>query len=134
MAAHECQRTYASPLGVVEPIAGRTAYEGMLFGIPSTREDWTDAERSELNRIRTEAEGIAFAEFECNHTDEGDPWCIIHDRATDTIVVHIARINHRYVVVTPHDNRIVKTVILASAVDRALGELRRMAAKYSMAG
>jgi hypothetical protein len=117
-----------------EPIAGRMAYEGMLFGFPPTREDWTKSERSELNRLRTEAEDIAFAEFECNHTDEGDPWCIIHDRATDTIVVHIARINRRYVVVTPHDNRIVKTVILASAVDRALAELRRAAAKYSMAG
>jgi len=106
----------------------------MLFGFPPAREDWTESERSELNRLRTEIEDLAVAEFECNHTDEGDPWCIVHDRATDAVVVHIARINRRYVVVTPYDNRIVRTVTLASAIDRALAEFRRAAGKYSMAG
>ena len=110
------------------------AYEGMLIEFPPTREDWTGAEQSKLDRLRAGVRDVAFAEFECNHTDEGDPWCIIRDRDKDTIIVHIARINRRYVVVTSHDNRLVKSMTLEAAVDRALAALRRAAAKYSMAG
>ena len=99
------------------------------------REDWTEAEQTELERLRVGVQNVAFAEFECNHTDEGDPWCIIRDRDNDTIVVHIARINRRYVVVTPHDNWMVTTLTLKPAVDCAVAELRRVTdAKYSMAG
>ena len=106
----------------------------MLYEFPPAREDWTEFEKTELARLRAEIQDVAFAEFECNHTDEGDPWCIIHDRDQDTIIVHIARINRRYVVVMPHDNRVVKSMTLAAAVDRALAALRRTAATYSMAG
>jgi hypothetical protein len=45
----------------------------MLFGFPPSREDWTEAERFELDRLRAGVRHVAFAEFECNHTDEGDP-------------------------------------------------------------
>jgi hypothetical protein len=107
----------------------------MIVELPPMREDWTEAEQIELERLRVDVQDVAFAEFECNHTDEGDPWCVIHDRDNDTIIVHIARINRRYVVVTPHDNRMVTALSLKSAVDCAVAELRRAAdAKYSMAG
>ena len=36
-------------------------------------------------------------ELECAHTDEGDPWCIVYDRERELVVLHIARIDSRYV-------------------------------------
>ena len=36
-------------------------------------------------------------ELECAHTDEGDPWCIVYDGERELVVLHIARIDSRYV-------------------------------------
>jgi hypothetical protein len=39
--------------------------------------------------------------LECGHAGERDPWCIIYDQPHHRIVIHIARIDRRYVVVVP---------------------------------
>ena len=39
--------------------------------------------------------------LDCDHTDAGDPWCVIYDQQHHRIVLHIARIERRYVVVWP---------------------------------
>jgi hypothetical protein len=70
---------------------------------PSAGRDWTDAELVEIKRLKEACEAHGYKEPECDHTDAGDPWCIIHDRdrSGDSILLHIARINRRYVVVFP---------------------------------
>jgi hypothetical protein len=62
--------------------------------------DWTADEKSQIERVRD-----LFCDprwdVECSHTDEGDPWCIVYDQERGAIVLHVARINRRYVVVWP---------------------------------
>ena len=64
-------------------------------------EDWTDRERAEIERIQRVCTEFSNLELECSHTDENDPWCIVYDTAADRILLHIARIDRRYVVVPP---------------------------------
>ena len=65
-------------------------------------------------------------ELECSHTDAGDPWCVIHDRQEHRIVLHIARIDRRYVVVCPTRQQSVATPTIDRAIDMALAELVSM--------
>ena len=67
---------------------------------------------------------IAHWEMECSFTDAGDPWCVIYDRREHCIVLHIARIDRRYVVVWPRRRRSVNT--MKAAVDMALADLVSM--------
>ena len=53
--------------------------------------------------------------MECSHTDAGDPWCVIYDRREHRIVLHIARIDRRYVVVWPTRQRSVNTPTMEAA-------------------
>ena len=64
--------------------------------------------------------------MECSHTDAGDPWCIIYDRQEHRIVLHIARIDRRYVVVCPTRQRSMNIATVEVAVDMALAELVSM--------
>ena len=47
--------------------------------------------------------------LDCDHTDAGDPWCVIYDEQHHRIVLHIARIERRYVVVWPWESRSAET-------------------------
>jgi hypothetical protein len=69
--------------------------------LPKTGREWTNAEEAEIARLRTVCSDGKHWNLECGHTDEGDPWCIIFNRPRHRVVLHIARIDRRYVVVVP---------------------------------
>ena len=89
---------------------------------PSPGMDWTEDERAHIGRLET-IRSIDHWEMDCGFTDAGDPWCVIYDRDEHRIVLHIARIDRRYVVVWPPRQRSVNTVTIEAAVDIALAEL-----------
>ena len=86
--------------------------------------DWTDDERAEIRRLEQLCDTSQGWSLECSHTDAGDPWCIIYDQHQQGIVLHIARIDRRYVLVWPRERRSDKTAIMAVAIDIALEGLK----------
>jgi hypothetical protein len=79
-------------------------------------------EQEELDRLR-EALVAEQWEVECSHTDEGDPWCAIYDRAQE-VVLHIMRVERAYVVVWPQEGLSTRTTSLRKAVDMAISACR----------
>ncbi len=90
---------------------------------PGKGQDWTDAERAEIRRLEQVCRDAAHWELECSHTDAGDPWCVIYDRHSHRIVLHIARIDRRYVVVSSTQGRSGSKATMAAAVELALSEM-----------
>ena len=90
---------------------------------PLPGNDWTDHERNQIARLHALCRSSPHWELECRHTDAGDPWCIIYDRHEHLIILHIARIDRRYVVVWPAVQRSVTAPTIEGAVDMALAEL-----------
>jgi hypothetical protein len=62
--------------------------------------DWTASERQHIAQLETLCKRDRGWELEYGRTDRGDPWCVIHDLRRDALV-HIARIDGRYVVACP---------------------------------
>jgi hypothetical protein len=99
------------------------------------RGDWTQYELSELNRIRAVcAEHAGFAQWECGHTDEGDPWCIVYLRGHGRIILHIARIDRCYVIVAPRQSLSSRSTSMRDAIEFALRELVRELPQVCRAG
>ena len=92
--------------------------------LPGT--DWTEDERAHIERLEGLCRSVEHWEMECSFTDAGDPWCVIYDRQEDRIVLHIARIDRRYVVVWPQRERSVNMATMKAAVDHAFAELVSM--------
>ena len=90
---------------------------------PRNGHDWTDEERAQIRRIEQVCRDVAHWELECSHTDAGDPWCVIYDQQEHRIVLHIARIDRRYVVVSPTLQRSASKATMAAAVDLALSQM-----------
>ena len=84
--------------------------------------DWTDDERPHIDRLQRLCKSTSHWELECSHTDAGDPWCIIYDRNKHKIVLHIARIERRYVIVWPEMGQSTTRATIEAAVDAALAE------------
>jgi hypothetical protein len=100
---------------------------GMVALAPSPGTDWTHDERAQIDRLEALCRTRDYWEPECRHTDAGDPWCIIYDRHQHRIVLHIARIERRYIVVWPALGRSDKRATIEGAVEIALTELVSMA-------
>jgi hypothetical protein len=90
---------------------------------PSPGTDWTDHERDEIGRLETLCRQIGHWKLECERTDAGDPWCVICDERREWIVLHIARIDRRYIVECPQRHRLMTMATIEEAVDIALDEL-----------
>jgi hypothetical protein len=90
---------------------------------PSPGTDWTEDEHTHIGRLETLCRSTDHWEMECSFTDAGDPWCVIYDLQEHRIVLHIARIDRRYVVVWPPRQRSLNTAMMETAVDMALDEL-----------
>jgi len=65
--------------------------------------EWSEDEHVEIERLRVAYPAPRY-EVECSHTDEGDPWCIVHDHEMGVIVLHIARIDGSYVLARGGNN------------------------------
>jgi hypothetical protein len=92
--------------------------------LPPRGNDWTEHERAEIRRLETACAGIECWGLECDHTDAGDPWCVIYDQHHHRIVLHIARIERRCVVVWPREGLSGETSSMTAAVEMALERLR----------
>jgi hypothetical protein len=90
----------------------------MVIDLPVSHRGWTEAERFEISLLRERFREPAF-EIDYGATDHGDPWCVVHDTGTDTIIVHIARIGRRYHVVWPGRRR-TEALTIAAAINLAV--------------
>jgi hypothetical protein len=87
------------------------------------RLDWTEAEDAEIARLARVCNGNF--ELECSHTDEGDPWCVV--REGPTIILHLAKIDRRYVIAFPQEGRCENPGTMRAVIDRAVEALHRAA-------
>ena len=92
---------------------------------PVVRGCWSVPERIQIERIRYLCEQSLQWEFDGGQTDEGDPWFIVYDHEHDLVVVHIARIDRRYVMGRASSPNALTVAILSGAVDAALDDLYR---------
>jgi hypothetical protein len=82
----------------------------------------SEAEIVQIERLKQACRRIdRHWEVECGRSDEGDPWCAVYDWGQDRPILHIARIDGRYVVISPL--LALSTATLRAAVDTALAEL-----------
>ena len=91
------------------------------------RGDWSPQELHEIDRVRALCDQRSGLELECSHTDEGDPWCIVYDQTRGRIILHVAKIDRCYVVVTP-PRKSVRATTMSQAVEIALKDLERVIA------
>ena len=66
---------------------------------------------------------VGCLEVECQCTDEGEPWCVIYDRASDGVIVHLARIDRKYVIILPLQARSKTRATMAGIIEIALTEI-----------
>jgi len=90
---------------------------------PKSGQRWTDGERAEMRRLEVACQDFSHWQFECDHTDAGDPWCVVYDLQSRQTVLHIARIDRRYIVVCPPRQTSVWTTTIRSAIELALQEI-----------
>ena len=84
--------------------------------------DWSHQEHCEIDRIRVTCAEHPNLQLEYGQTDEGDPWCIVHDDAHDQVISHITRIDRHYIV-SLRQRRLQGTATIAQAVECVLREL-----------
>ena len=84
---------------------------------------WSDRELHAIQRLRDASRAFVALEWEGGHSDEGDPWCIIHDTERKQVILHIARIDRHYVVVCPARAHVYRVSYLTAVVETALREL-----------
>ncbi len=91
------------------------------FGLNGLRTnlDWLP----EIGRLEVLCRRFEDWELECTHTDAGDPWCVIYGRRREAVVLHIARLDRRYIVEWPPRQRSMTMTTIEAAVDIALDGL-----------
>ena len=107
-------------MGQCPPKAGTY---NVVCGPPIYHGCWSIPERIQIERIRNLCEKCPQLEFDGGQTDEGDPWCIVYDRERKQIVLHIARIDRRYVIVRASRPKPLTVAVLSAAINAALDEL-----------
>lgn len=83
--------------------------------------DWNESEQEQLRRLRITYPSPDF-EIQCGCSDEGDPWCAVCEMANyEGWVLHIARIDRRYLAIRSGDLSYAKHAgSLSEAIDWAL--------------
>lgn len=78
--------------------------------------DWSAAERARLEALaeRLAASGVR-VEVIFGATDEGDPWCVVTDADGD-VLIHVARINGKFVVHSAVDDAVNESADLHTAL------------------
>ena len=75
----------------------------------------------EISRLHEACKVIDYCcRLECSHSEEADPWCVLYDPRDHSIILHIARIDRRYVVVFGSERPPKRMATVAGAVDTAL--------------
>ena len=83
-----------------------------VFRFP--RGEWTDEERDALSRLEEYCADKYV--LECNHTDEGDPWCVVFLKGQHEILLHLAKLDNGYVAISPRQHRTVRTRHFADVI------------------
>lgn len=86
---------------------------------------WSREEQQEINRIRAACRQHAYLDLATGRTDEGDPWCVVHDRKRNQVVMHIARIGFRYIIACPSRSGLRTTATAQSAANVVLRVVAR---------
>ena len=47
--------------------------------LPLSCKNWSEHERAEIGRLEAVCSETNHCSLDCDHTDEGDPWCVIYD-------------------------------------------------------
>lgn len=82
--------------------------------------DWTATERARLEDLADRlASGGVHVEVIFGATDEGDPWCVVTDADGD-VLIHVARIDGRFVVHSAIDDAVNESVDLHTALREQL--------------
>jgi hypothetical protein len=84
---------------------------------------WSEHEREHIGRLEALCRDAPDWETECSQTDAGDPWCVVYDRRHHRTLLHIARIDRRYLIVWPEQQKSVRTATIAKAVDMAVADI-----------
>ena len=113
---------------VLGSLGGRLRAGNMLELAPDCHRDWSRGERAYIDRISMVCRSATRLELECHFSDEGDPWCVICDRASGAVVVHLARIDRKYVIVLPVQAWSKTRSTMAGVVDIALAEIAQFKA------
>ena len=78
--------------------------------------DWSAAERARLEDLAERlAAGGVHVEVIFGATDEGDPWCVVTDADGD-VLIHVARIDGKFVVHSAVDDAVNESVDLHTAL------------------
>ncbi|MBL8773793.1 MAG: hypothetical protein JNK30_20575 [Phenylobacterium sp.] len=95
--------------------------------------DWTAAERVRLQALADQlaAAGVD-VEVIFGATDEGDPWCVVTDGSGD-VLIHVARIDGRFVVHSAVDDAIDESFDLHAALRQRLAVTEEAIAPKSAA-
>ncbi|MEL6266104.1 MAG: hypothetical protein AAFR52_10745 [Pseudomonadota bacterium] len=84
---------------------------------------WSNEEQALLTRVERLIAGAGIAvETEMGETDEGDPWCVFCLAETGDVVVHLARIDGRYSLVSRFIAEPLEGVSLSHCAERFLDE------------
>lgn len=84
---------------------------------------WSNEEQALLVRVERLIAGAGIAvETEMGETDEGDPWCVFCLADTGEVVVHLARIDGRYSLVSRFISTPLEGVSLSHCAERFLDE------------
>jgi hypothetical protein len=82
--------------------------------------DWSAAERARLEDLAERlAAGGVHVEVIFGATDEGDPWCVVTDADGD-VLIHVARIDGKFVVHSAIDDAVNESVDLHTALRERL--------------
>jgi hypothetical protein len=97
------------------------AFIGHTFSsVALDHEGWSYQERREIKRIRVECAKHQELVLEASRTDEGDPWCIVYDCRRDVVILHLARIDRRYIVALSCRSQLQRTTCIEAAAEIAL--------------
>jgi hypothetical protein len=99
---------------------------------PAPGRSWSQRELCEIDRVRVARCNELHLELIFGESDEGDPWFIVCDR--ELVMLHIARIDHCYVVAWPCRSKLQRATCITAAMDLALRWLDREVREHVRTG
>jgi hypothetical protein len=101
----------------------------LIHSSSSAQRTWdngSSAEAVQIGRLKRACAIIdCYWDIQCGCSDEGDPWCAVYDWGQDRAILHVARIDGRYLVAFPLSMHTSSTATLQAAIDAALIELAK---------
>lgn len=87
----------------------------ILVLAPGDGRDWTQRERADIKKLGLAVRNLLGCSLVFGRSDAGDPWCAFFG-PDEACILHLARIERKYVVADPQANRCVSSPTLAGAI------------------